>query len=787
MRRLTLLLASTLLLFCQLSSQAQYSTSEFRITIDPNGSVTSLFDIVHGKEYLAKNQPSSLLQVLRHGRVERPAKAISSSDKTLTLQFPESKASIEVSVSVKPTHLTFEIVRATPVDAIDGAIWGPYPTSISMTVGEIVGIVRDERFAIGIQALNPKTLGSYPDNAEGFDMSRGRAAEPKPWGSALQCYSLNRTKPRTADVWLGIFPNMPIPPIPGETVVGSKIALFGCPEPNALDRIGEIELAEGLPHPMLDGVWFKKSPEQGRSYLIADFDEQTIGELLAATKRAGLMTLYHMEPFASWGHYDISTKIFPDGAEGLRRCVEKAKAQEIRLGAHTLTTFIQTHDPYVTPVPDPRLAKTGSSNLTADVDDSTQAISVASPEYFANEKANWLHAAVMGQEIVRYRAVSAQAPWTLLDCERGAFGTRATSHRKGAEIGKLLDHPYQVFFPNMDLQREIARNLAKTFNQTGLGQMDFDGHEGCASTGQGDYAYELFPKDFYDNLDHIVINGTSNSKHFYWHINSYCNWGEPWYEGFRESMQEYRIKNQALFARNYLPNMLGWYLLTETTSLSDIEWMLARAAGFNAGFALATSMDAVRKNPDIGSILDAIREWESARRTKAFSIAQRERFKDPKTEFHLEAVKVGQWKLFPYHESQAYRHGKTVRQPGEPAGSRWEYMNPDQVQPLQFKLRVTGDSGTVASPKIDLDRYGTMIFPVELTTGQTLLCEGSPTARVYDDKGRQVKTVEATGQVPVVQPGKHEVQFDCEFKGSVRPTLVVTFKTRGEAEKIAIP
>jgi len=56
----------------------------------------------------------------------------------------------------------------------------------------------------------------------------------------------------------------------------------------------------------------------------------------------------------------------------------------------------------------------------------------------------------------------------LLDCERGAFGTKPQAHRKGAVIGKLLDHPYQVFFPNLDLLREIARNLARTFNQTGL-------------------------------------------------------------------------------------------------------------------------------------------------------------------------------------------------------------------------------------------------------------------------------------------------------------------------------
>jgi hypothetical protein len=764
--------------------QATFSTAEFRVTINQSGTVTGLYDLVHQKEYLALGEPAPFLSIMRNGRPEQPSRAVAVSNDLLRLEFAGSKAAVDVAVRVKPGHVTFEIVRADPVDAIDAVIWGPYPTNISKTVGEIVGVVRDDRYAIGIQALNAKTLGSYPENTEGFEMSRGKAAESKPFGSVLQCYSLNRSKPRHAEVWQGKFPNMPIPPIPGETVVGSKITLFGCPEPAALDRIGEIELGEGLPHPTIDGVWFKKSPEQGRSYLISDFDAQTIDELLAATRRANLMTLYHMEPFASWGHYEINTNVFPGGAPEVRGMVQKAKAMGIRLGAHTLTTFIQTNDPYVTPVPDPRLARTGSSILTSDVDTAARNVPVASPEYFANEKANWLHAAVIGTEIIRYRTVSVSAPWTLLDCERGAFGTRAQAHRVGDDIGKLLDHDYKVFFPNFDLQREIARNLARTFNETGLSQMDFDGHEGCASTGQGDYAYDLFPQDFYDNLDHTVINGTSNSKHFYWHINSYCNWGEPWSEGFREAMQEYRINNQSLFARNYLPNMLGWYLLTETTTLSDAEWMLARAAGFNAGFALATNIDAVRKNPDIGPILDAIREWEAARHMGVFTSAQREAMRNPKTEFHLAPAAGGGWHLYPYHESEAFHHEKTVRQPGEPAGSTWEYRNPDDAQPLQFKLRVSGEGGGIANPKFELDRFSTVTYAVELKAGQTLLCEGTATARVYDDKGRQIRTVQAAGQIPALRSGRHEIQFDCEFTGTVPPAAVVTFKSRGTSESV---
>ncbi|MCX6558917.1 MAG: hypothetical protein NTZ26_00250, partial [Candidatus Aminicenantes bacterium] len=476
------------------------TTNELRLQIDARGAVTSIYDLVHGRELLASGQPAPLLSIKVGDRIEAPTSAVEVGPGLLRLAYKGFGAEVDVRLASKPTHLTFEVVRAEPADKIRLCLWGPFPTSISKTVGEIVGVVRDGTYGLGIQALNPKTIGSFPDNEEGFDMSRGRAAELRPWGSVLQAYSLNRSLPRTADVWLGQFPRMPIPPIPGETVVGSKIALFGCPEPAILAHLGEIELAEGLPHPLIDGVWAKVSPERGRSYLIVDYSEATIDELLGYTKRGGFMSLYHMEPFESWGHFEISRKSFPGGAAGLRACAEKAKALGLRLGAHTLTTFIQTNDPYVTPIPDPRLARTGTSVLTADIGAAETGIPVASPECFNNEKANWLHTVVIGDELIRYRAVSIAAPWRLLDCQRGAFGTQAAAHKRGAEVGKLLDHPYKVFFPNFEMQREICRTLARRFNETGLSQMDFDGHEGTGATGQGDYAYELFPLDFFAGL-----------------------------------------------------------------------------------------------------------------------------------------------------------------------------------------------------------------------------------------------------------------------------------------------
>ncbi len=776
---------ATAMIFRLASAQAEFVSDDLRLRLDGRGQLVSLSGRSDSREYVASGQPAPLLTIRTAGRVESPA-TLTFDPKTgiATLKYQPSGVIVRVRALAKPTHFTFEIVGVEPGGVVDAVTWGPYPITIGATIGEIVGVVRDPAFAIGLQVLNIKTLGGYPNYDEGSDPSRSRVAQPAPWGSVLQAYSLDRSRPRRVSGWTGQFPNMPVAPITGETVVGSAIALFGCAADRALDRIGAIEVAEGLPHPMIDGEWVKQWHDLGRSYLIAPFTESTVDELLDYTRRANLMSLYHPGPFASWGHYGLDPKAFPNGNAGMKRAVEKARTLGIRIGAHTLTNFINTNDAYVTPMPDPRLARTGEGILTADLDATAKEISVASPEYFANEKANWLHTVVIDRELIRYRAVSKTEPWALVDCERGAFGTAAAPHRKGSSVGKLVDHPYKVFFPTIELQDEIARNLARWFNETGVGHMDFDGHEGCLGSGQGDYAIERFAKVFYDGLDHPVINGTSNSEPFYWHINTYCNWGEPWYGGFRESMQEYRLQNQALFERNFVPHMLGWYRLTATTSLPEMEWMLARAAGYNAGFAMSTTLAELRKNPDTPILLDSIREWETARRSGAFSRDQQARLKNPGLEFHLEPAGDRSWNLYPFHTAGPFRHERTVRQPGEPTAAAWTVVNPDEEQPLQFRVQVSGKSGLVTRLVFEVDRAATLEIPATISAGESLVADGTGAVRLYDAKGRQTNRIDLKEQSPRIGRGSHSVAFDCAFSGDVPPVVEVTFKTKGTAERV---
>ncbi|MEI6898764.1 MAG: hypothetical protein WCL00_02705 [Bacteroidota bacterium] len=651
--------------------QILLKTDELRININPKGEIKSIYDLVNARELLDSKETSPFMQIQVKGVWFSPEKAVFipvSEDPysgLLNLTF-HGNIKIHVATHTFSGYMKFEIRKVTPVNVAEICLWGPFPVTCSKTVSEIIGVAMDDQLAVGIQILNVKTIGGYPINEEGSDPSRSQTAKKSTGGALLQAYSIDRSYNRNITVWGDQYPKMPVQAIPGETLEGSSIALFGCRVGEVLDRIGAIEKTENLPHPIFEGQWGKISKFPGKSYLIADYSESTIDELLDFTAKAGLRTLYHMNAWKSWGHYQLCSAFFPHGLNGFHECLVKANSRHILLGAHTLTDFINTNDPYITPVPDPRLAVTGYATLEKNISSTAKEIIVSSPEYFNNRKADWLHTMVVDKELISYDSVTLSPPYQLIGCTRGAFGTSASVHKKGAKAGKLLDHPYKVFFPNIDLMKEIALHLADQFNATGLQQLDFDGHEGCWSTGQGDYALELFAKTFYDHLDHPVLNGTSTSEPFYWHINSYCNWGEPWNGGFTESMQQYRLDNQGLLERNFLPHMLGWYLLTEKTTLPEMEWMLARSAGYNAGFAMATSLEDLRKNPETSLLLDAIREWELCRDKGIFPEDLKEKLKNPKLEFHLEKISDTTWNIYPMTRIENEGQTKTKYQKRDP-------------------------------------------------------------------------------------------------------------------------
>jgi len=768
------------------ADKIEFIAGDLGINMDKGGQIAHLYDLDTGGDFLLKDSATYLIRMRFSGMMMHPSSANFNIDEgMLYLYFPDDRE-VKVKVKQHKNYMTFELFNIRSKDKPDLLIWGPIYTNISETIGETVGVVRNAEFAIGIQSLNPKTLGGYPwlendvmpemdyfDQDNYSDLKRGgightlyriEAARPAGDGSALHAYCRNRYEDRSVPNWG--YDNYLIKRFDDAGLIGSSIAIFGCPPENVLQTISSVETSEGLPHPELNGEWSKLAPEASSAYMIMGFGEEDFDRALAYTEQAGLKYLYHSGPFESWGHFKLNKTFFPEGRASLKRCVDKAGEKGISLGLHTLSNFITTNDAYVSPVPDPRLAEVGSTMIAYPIGPADKEIIIEDPSRFNQFKNNYLKAARIDDEIIRYAAISETSPWTLLDCQRGAFDTRAVSHNKDEPIFKLADHAYKVLLSNPELTQEIAENIADLYNETGVRQISFDGLEGCRSTGLGNYGEILFTNTWYNNIDQNIrsqyIADASRTSHYFWHIFTRMNWGEPWYAGFRESQTEYRLKNQKYFDRNYIPNMLGWFLMKPETSIEDIEWLLARSAAFDAGYAFVTSYDALEKNGFTAEILSAIALWEDARMKGIFSAEQKALMEDVNNEFHLEKTDDETHllsRIYTFRLTHEYRE----RQPGEPVTSSLSFDNPGEEQQMNFI--VTAKKGIIINPELELDGSKMLTIPVKLNEGEHVKFNGEY-AHVYSSSWQLLKSISLEKSLLNVVPGTHNIEVSCKFEGT---------------------
>src|SRR5215207_4882763 len=146
------------------NAQVSFATKQWRLQLDAKGRITSMKSVALQKEYMVAEKANALLSIRVKGNIIAPQSCTWKS-KTSELVFAYPTAAVEATVKVKQetSYVSFTLKQLTNTENIELILWGPYPTHISDTIGEVVGVVRDKEFAIGIQALNIKTLGGYPN------------------------------------------------------------------------------------------------------------------------------------------------------------------------------------------------------------------------------------------------------------------------------------------------------------------------------------------------------------------------------------------------------------------------------------------------------------------------------------------------------------------------------------------------------------------------------------------------------------------------------------------------
>ena len=553
----------------------------------------------------------------------------------MRVAFAEAGYGVGLKVEVNRTRITFTVTDVSGAQA-DELILLDLPLNFTGVVGETVGVVRDEATAVGVQGLNWFT-------------DAGAADEP---GRVR----LHAVAVRQAGL------------------AGARWAVFSCPAAEVLDLLEQIEKEEpGLPHfTDAKGRWLRTSPEVLKPYMVVYQKDLDWRKAIDYAVRGGFSYLYMGDPTWSknWGHFEINEGAFPGGEEELVEFARVAAGRGVKLGFHTLSGAITNNDPYVSPVPDPRLAVRGSGKLTGDVSASDPDISVSGLEgdfcfksryytgtFLDNKFDAFLSggAFVIGSEILRCEHMSmdeSSGVATLGNCTRGAYGTSPAGHRKGETISRLTEEwAPGLFFPDVksSLLVEMAARLAELGNRVGLAMTSFDGWEGLRY--DGNYGCNRFLHEILERWDKPMISDASMQTHFGWHVFARFNWGENTYDVRGDMEKRSRYSNFRTYKRNYYAPGAGWQWFKractegEASSVDEIEYLFAKAAGFRAACALDVNMGDLDGHGGTAELLADSSAWQQAAAADAFTEVQRERMRQKGTDFHLEQCGKKHWKL----------------------------------------------------------------------------------------------------------------------------------------------
>ena len=180
---------------------------------------------------------------------------------------------------------------------------------------------------------------------------------------------------------------------------------------------------------------------------------------------------------------------------------------------------------------------------------------------------------------------------------------------------------------------------------------------------------------------------------------------------------------------------------------------------------------------------EAIREWQAARKAKAFSEEQIERLQNPKNEFHLEKAGKNEWNLYSVHLNGGYVHKFRLVQDGEPVISKYQFSNPHESQPVQFYMIIKagedGANGSISNIKIEINNYTELLIPEILKPKDRLYSDGK---KVYlCDSGWKIRKELSLKKLPTFKNGENSLTVNCDFQGN-KPLIEMAFKTVGKPE-----
>jgi hypothetical protein len=663
-------------------------TSHARYDVGKNGLQRSLVFSRTGINYLNPDDPPEFMRAYRDGQAYVSSSVQLKGD---VLHVAFGDANITATIRVEPRDEWFIL----NVSEVEGAVDSLRIVNLGLTIREGFGAIMNACYnddaAVSVQALTPH-VNAFPQDRHdvplfAFDyIEKAKQYVGEPQNSRIL----------TAQIYVSV------------GFQGARVAVLTCPGGDLPAVTGQLELAEDLPHPMLDGVWGKQSPRNRESYIYAHFGMDGLEEMIAWAKRGGIRTVVN-DPFRTGGHYLVDRERFPNGMADVKAMVRRIHDAGLRAGLHTISAGIDYDDPYVTPTPHPEIAKDYTFTLAAAINADDGEIPIRENPDALPTAVTWHHIHTTGlhlqidDEIIRFENYRAEPPYAFIPVERGALGTRAAAHRAGAPVHHLAEQ-FRHFVPNADapLMTEVSQRLADIVNDCGFDWFYFDGAEILGMQGRPFYTVTRFMWDLFNRFERDVQIQSSKVDNLTMHIVSRLTSNDFSRYAVRRFLDVQRIDNLKLYNDSFIPGELGWYGISIfhtrhfSTTPDEVEYGLAKAIGWDQPISIqAYQKEHLDRNGRWSEMLDMAANYQQLLNERYFPEKIRAQLREPGQDFKLMQDQSGDW----YFRQIQYGPSHQVADGNEQTAIPWIYDNPWADQPLRVRIRAMSVPASWEDPK----------------------------------------------------------------------------------------
>ncbi len=671
---------------------AQVQNRFVRCFIAADGTGVSFVDRRTGVDYGRRDSASPFAVVTKGGRRFAASRVGQSGDR-ITIDFGGSGIRATLKATPRDRYLLVEVVSVSD-EKVDELLFVDIPLRLRGSP--------DEPFAACALALNLRTNVSELPGATG----RLRAA----------CY-------------------------PRFGLAGAAVAVVGCPPGELRQALKDaVSDAPDLPHSPLGGPWALDAPINQGSYLFnfGDLSEKTVDQWIEAARAVGMNQIdFHGGSSFRFGDLRLNPDTYPRGLESLKAVIDRLHAANIAAGLHTYSFFLDKASRWVTPVPDPRLAKDATFTLAEPLTDAAATVSVEqTTEKMHTTTGFFVWNSVILQiddELITYAGVSKELPYAFTGCKRGAFGTRAAPHAKGAKVHHLKEC-FGLLVPDGDstLFTEVAARTAELFNDAGFDMIYLDALDGEGILGGPDagwYYGSKFVYEIWKRLKRPALMEMSTFHHHLWVVRSrYCAWDHP--NRAHKKFIDLHVAANNDNRRIFMPGHLGWWAVktwsgsqTEPTYADDIEYLCCKCLGTDTGFSvMGVDPTTIKQVPAFARLAPIMRQYEDVRRAGKVPDSLKARLRLPGEEFTLVRDPDGGVAFRP----MLYARHKVEAIDGW--SNTWKVANRFARQPLRLRIEAlcgVGPYDADGNPAVAAFRYAGEFAGPQVATG--MVAELRPT------------------------------------------------------------